>query len=778
MRWNYVVRQRHRWSSDRDARKRQAERLQQDLQKLGVTFADLRQLHGIVEVTIPDSELDENWEARILPWEYVLAASTNPIRVDESILVVRHLATGRPKPSSPPRRYSIIETAPGELASRFDFSAERSLVRGSLRGMQAFSEGVIGNPTRSQLVDHLNAFQPDVVHFTGIDNRAGRQILGLDQTGVRDGLLLADASGQAQEYRAEAIAELLTDTPKPPTFIGFHCWDSGARMAPMAIHAGIDTAIGFQHTFDEAVAEIFFLNFYRAAVATDWDCLAAFSRAWASVAGFRRRMRGSSIILWSGHSLLAEAAKAERTRPSMREESAIHRGASVTERRVADPRRDSVTKLLSLTVKPKPQLNYSSLHNGESVFDEFTFRFQSPPPSPRSQSAVGTDGDATEAVEASEPVEASVETVSRIDDLDIEILLHVGTDAFPFRTRVSLDAHSLRHDLVASEGDQSATDAIESFGGIRLPLTSQLFRSISERIQTSLYVSVCWHDQVLYRHTHSIWLAPVDQWTLNDRQIGWLPSFVQPRDPAVASTINRGQRFLQCLADRVSIGFDGYQSYDPFADGIDRWSGVDLQVRAIWAALLLNSDLRYINPPPSYSEFTQRLRTPGETIEGGFGTCVDLAILLAACLEWVEIHPVLFLLHGHVFPGYWKDLESHRRFLDVLTDDLPAARLGRETTDEHATQGWVSGARTYSEIKGFVDRGELIPLETVALTRAGGFRQAIEDAKSHFVRRRNRSFRAMIDLVSARQRDGVTPIPLVPPDHRSPRSPLSWNPSS
>jgi hypothetical protein len=58
----------------------------------------------------------------------------------------------------------------------------------------------------------------------------------------------------------------------------------------------------------------------------------------------------------------------------------------------------------------------------------------------------------------------------------------------------------------------------------------------------------------------------------------------------------------------------------------------------------------YINPPPTFTEKSQRLRTPSDIVMGKRGTCIDLTLLLAACLEYAEIYPVLFLLKDHAFP--------------------------------------------------------------------------------------------------------------------------------
>ncbi|MEL6107416.1 MAG: hypothetical protein AAFU85_15355 [Planctomycetota bacterium] len=750
MRWNYVIRQRNRWAFDPDARSRQVERLQRDLALIGVNGEHLRQLSGIVEVAVPDSEERDIWEARILPWEYVLAAASNPFRGDAPILVVRHLMVERAAVTIKPRTYAIVETAPGELGRHVDFAAERSLVEASLLRLSPTGD-VIKDPTERVLTETLARTSPDVIHVTGVDNRSGRQLLEQDLTGLRDGLYLANSSGEATDVRAEKIAAALAAGQHPPMFVGFNCWDSGGRLAPMTIQSGAETAVAFQHTIDDAAAENFFLHLYRFCEQTNWDILGSFWMAWKAIGRYRNRIRGSSIILWSAASLIEETAHGLEAAEAP--DAARANWVPGVSTRVADPKLDSVAQLIRVKVKPKPQLNYSSIHNNQSLFDELILWFDT-----------GSHSD-TESREEDSSRGQSNSPIGRVNDIDVTVELSVGTEVFPFRTRLSLGHDEVRFDLGNTDPSIRPGHASNPVGGVRLPLSPETFRLLSERVQASLLVTVAWHDQLVYRHSHPVWLAPMDQWTLNDREIGWLPSFVQPRDPVVLEVIENAQNYLECLADHRDVSFNGYQSYDATFRDQRRWDGVDLQVRSIWSALLQQHGLHYINPPPSYAEFTQRIRTPTETVRSGFGTCVDLAVLLASCLEWVEIHPVLFLIRGHVFPGYWRDIEAHGQFLDVLTDELGDSAMEDEAADWRASQRWVSGPKTYSEIRGFIQRGELIPLESIRLTSSKGFHTAIEDAKLFFEKPRNRAFLAMIDIVSARRGNGVTPLPSLRPTH-------------
>lgn len=752
MRWHYIVRERHRWIDDPTALDRQSDRVRRGLKTLGVQNKHLQRISGLVQISVPGSAKDRYWESRILPWEHVLATATKPFRKDANLLVMRHLRTGRKPRKRKPASLAIIESAPGKLSGARDFSAERRFVTSSLCELESsqHTPRVFCNPSFDQLATGLAHQSPDVIHLSGIDCRTGRRLMGGDTEGARDGVYLADESGEAKEYRAEDISELLNAGAVNPLVVGFNCWDSGARLAPMTVSAGASYAVGIQHTFDQAVAEIFFQQFYRLAVESNWNTLAAFDGAFDAVRPMRERIRGSSLILWSADSLMTTTVL--QSLDAFRQMKRMPKAPADVSRikSEADPTVHRIDDLLQVSIQPKLTLNYSSLHNGENVFDQMTFRLN---PERFSESSSSSSGKLTS-----------------LRDVEIRAELHVGAETFPFRSRLNLSASQLRYDLTLNRAERfrgGSGNSTAQTPAIHLPLTAKLFGTIKERIQTSLLVDVTWHQQVLYRQTHPIWLSPADQWTLSDDQLGWLPSFVQPRDPAIARTIHRSGHYLGCLADRPDAGFDGYQSFDSNHPQQDQWEGVDLQVRSIWSTLLFDEDLRYINPPPSYVDFTQRLRSPSETLDGGCGTCVDLAILVAACLEWVEIHPVLFLLHGHVFVGYWKDLVAYHQFQDVLADGLRKdehsgpRHSGLDLSDYRWTPRWVSDGNAYAEIKSYVDRGKLIPLETVALTRGQGFRKAIDAGRKHFYKHRSRNFRAMIDLVSARKEDSVTPIPFV-----------------
>ena len=273
-------------------------------------------------------------------------------------------------------------------------------------------------------------------------------------------------------------------------------------------------------------------------------------------------------------------------------------------------------------MKPLKQINYSLLHNNGNLFEEFVVRKQKP---------------------------------GRVRGMEVEVRLHVGHDSFPFRRTFDLVEEALPlRDL------------------IRLPLTSSLIRKVDENLATTIYIKVACGGQTLYEETLCATLLPVDQWTDTDENRQWLPSFVLPRDPAIRRLLSSGQRYLMCLADDSSAGYDGYQQVDS-ADS-DTLGIVDQQVQSMWTALLYDHPLAYVNPPPSYEWTSQRLRTPSQVFGEGRGTCIDLALLLAASCEFVDIHPVSFLANGHAYPGYWRSEQGYADFLSVQGIDGDSSR--------------------------------------------------------------------------------------------------------
>lgn len=694
--WEYVVRNRIRWSDDEQARGSLTERSAHALAEIGITEEDLAQIARAeaVEVEIPYEKESQGWELRIFPWEFLLTAATAKERKNAPLVVVRHLLRANSADTTPqvPKTSLVVTSAPGKIGETYSFSSELRLVDANL-GLARLS--CPANPTLAQLDRTVAKQQPDVIHLAGADSFQGGRLLR-ERSSTWDGYFLSDEDGTPLVVTAENLAPAVNSAKKhPPALVACNFYYSAARLAAMIVAEGAHAAIGFQDEIEDSVAETFFANFYFAWRTLNWDLLAAFS-----VAIRETNLYGAGVVLWSDHPLVLETS----TKSVQSNLVEVHE-----KRRQAPPKKDvtrmDVRDVLEVVIKPKPTVNYSLLQNNENIFEDFKIKklWQGP-----------------------------------LRDITVKTTLWVGSDSFPFQ---------MMFDVVAP--------IVSLEESVRIPLTSVFVRSLKESVQTVLSVTIWWNQRRCYLNTFRIALLAIDEWVDTPELDAYLPTFVLSRDRAVTGLISAAQRYLMCLNDDGSAGFDGYQSVDKALQ--NPTEGVDLQAQAIWCALTYESPLSYINPPPTFTEASQRLRSPSDVVTGGRGTCIDLALLLAACYEYIGLYPVIFLLTGHAFPGYWRSDEARQRFIEVRRQPVPNYESQRDARNQpRPPKPWVFN--DHSEVVQLVQSGDLIPLETVWLTQHKGFWEAVDAGMDNL---RSRSeFACMIDVQGARI-NNVTPLPVI-----------------
>src|SRR3954452_13148912 len=140
-----------------------------------------------------------------------------------------------------------------------------------------------------------------------------------------------------------------------------------------------------------------------------------------------------------------------------------------------------------------------------------------------------------------------------------------------------------------------------------------------------------------------------------------LAAHVQPNHPAVAGLIEEAAAILD--RDTGSDLVDGYDG------GPER---VDAVVAAIGEAIG-NHGIRHSEPPVSWVEIGQQVRSPGDVLTWRVGTPLDLVVLLAAALEQAGIRPLLWLAEGDSFLGYWREERSSESA--ATTDVAPLVNL-------------------------------------------------------------------------------------------------------
>ena len=743
LRWSYSLRNRERWTGRAEVLEQQRDEIADLAALCGVSVPLLQEIArcDLVEVEIPFVRESHAWELRVMPWEFLLATATRHLRGPRPLSVVRYLRTAATRgPLEPPGDWLYIETAAGRLREQFDFSTERDLFRQSARDAGRTAVERI-DPAPEALEKVLASTSPArVIHFAGFDPNQGYRLLEQNVLEPVDGLLLNTGARprRTRTTRGDDAQTLLNDlqviTPETlagmlaeggaPRLVAFNFNQSAARTAALCTAAGAEAAIGFQDSFDEALAELFFATFYRAWRLSEWNTVAAFQHAWTLVLNQKRDLQGSGLVLWSGRSIRDTLPQYWSGDAPLNVEAINQRWTkSVAETKI-ELNAETAREYLEVDVKPLAALNYSLLHNNGVLFDSFKIH----------KLAVG---------------------LGAVRDLHVTVELCVGTDSFPYRATVELGPELLQLDLRPL---------------VKMSLASALSRGLREAVRTSLFVEVRWRDVVIRRDTFPITLLPIDEWLDTDENRIWLPSFVLPRDPAVGRIIERAQRYLMAIADDPAMGFSGYQAIQDDGDGPEeRCSGVDAQARAIWSALLYDLPLAYINPPPVFSDYSQRLRTPSDVVDGKRGTCIDLALLMASCLEYVDIYPVIFLLKDHAFPGYWRDEKYFEDFLsasnapdgNTTATQVEAEKPQPKQLGTAQRYSWYLEKPHFRELLVEIHAGRLVPLETVSLTEHEGFQGAMERGRGNLTSRRD--FQSMLNIISARWDDRirVTPLPLI-----------------
>jgi hypothetical protein len=725
-RWSYVLQRRRGWANRDSTRKAQAENALAELRRFGVTDEQLVRLANAAWLEVAVEELEERRRdevvlARRVPWEYLLSAGTSATGRTHPVSITRHLVVPDRAARRRPESVLFVESAPGIVAQEYEFSAERQLVLGAL-GFAEARTAVSQTESAAELRARIAASSPDVVHVAGVDAREARALSGpaaaIDDT---MGVVLRGTATTMAAVSGRDFAKIVTAGKQRPILVAFNINNSAAELAAEAVLAGADAAIGFQDEMDEDAAEYFYAAFYREwrtpppPGLAPWNIFRAFAAAWRTLRAGGAQLHGTGIVLWSATSAFgAGASTAWGGGHSRKPGGNVVPIASRPSGPVARARDGRPPVVVSADVNE--DINYALLHNRMPIFRTFTL----------------------------------LKTVEEPLTVDVTVELHVGAESCPFR-----ETRELRGSVPLALAND-----------VRIPLTSAMARSLRERVQSTVYLCVNVRDSVAFQKTFPVTLLPVDEWLDDGRQSAWLPSFVLPRDPVVTRVVDAAQRYLMALQDDPAAGFDGYQRVDP-ADPATT-DAVDLQVRALWCALSYEFGLSYINPPPSYSRRTQRLRTPSDVIEGKRGTCIDLALLLAACLEYVDIYPALFLLEGHAFPAYWRSEAAHEKFalasapapLRESPASAPPAHGRPAPAARVAKYGWQFPKQYFGQVMQCVQRGDLVPLETVDLTSRTSFEVATQDGLENL--RSKNEFDSLIDLLQARRNEPpVTPLPII-----------------
>ncbi|MCD4670508.1 MAG: hypothetical protein K8S14_08680 [Actinomycetia bacterium] len=280
---------------------------------------------------------------------------------------------------------------------------------------------------------------------------------------------------------------------------------------------------------------------------------------------------------------------------------------------------------------------------------------------------------------------------------------------------------------------------------LQFPVLYELIEAAVPRRQINLTMICSYAGVVLAEITKSLLWMGLAEWLDKKETWCYIPAFVDPFANGVLDVIDEADSVLKKLVSPTSA-FSGYQNGDR--------GFIEKQVEAVFSCLRDDPfQLNYINPPPipvykPDDQFAsgQRVRSPDEVIERHRGTCHDLAILFASCLEHIGIYPLIILIQGHTFVGFWMDAKAHQDYW-------------RQTRGDVMWQPQVPGREwtivDLEELRKLEEKKSVCFVEVTEVTnRNAQFMNAIQTGHDHLKRLENTKewFDVAIDIQASRFR--------------------------
>lgn len=229
------------------------------------------------------------------------------------------------------------------------------------------------------------------------------------------------------------------------------------------------------------------------------------------------------------------------------------------------------------------------------------------------------------------------------------------------------------------------------------------FKNVNEKIHGRLLFELRDHsDTSLAKTSTEVEIEPETVWLGQEAPLELLVSHISPNSPSVQQINKRASEILKTLSGNSAL--NGYQSKD---------KGRVYQIaQAIYQAIR-EVHITYSQPPASFEEAGQKIRTPDQILNSHLATCLDITLLYAACLEQAGIFPLVFIVQGHAFTGFWledkflpRPLEEDPQFFRkrIELDEMIVVEITGVTADHDAgfSQLEIIGRDFFKEEKSFI----------------------------------------------------------------------------
>ena len=263
--------------------------------------------------------------------------------------------------------------------------------------------------------------------------------------------------------------------------------------------------------------------------------------------------------------------------------------------------------------------------------------------------------------------------------------------------------------------DRLKVGATQRLNPVSVDLNPKFLLGVTEAIRGEITLTVKAGERELAQLTTPCQILSPNEWTGLSTAPELVAAFVRPNDPSVDAILRNAAEKLR-RAGR-SPALDGYKSRTKAR----AWELAE----AIWAALV-DERIVYALPPQSFERNGQKVRSPSALVERKIGTCLDLTLLFAACVEQAGLNPLVGFCEGHAFCGVWL------------------------TSDEFSL-GVVDEAQT---LRKRMKLDEIILIETTLLTNQPPvrFRSVVEKAATLVAEDPEKRFELVVDIRRSRHR--------------------------
>lgn len=198
---------------------------------------------------------------------------------------------------------------------------------------------------------------------------------------------------------------------------------------------------------------------------------------------------------------------------------------------------------------------------------------------------------------------------------------------------------------------------------VKIPLDSlkvnrDFLNKLSETERANITIEVIENSAVVIKETIAINVHPLEHFGGFQILPELIAAYITPNHPYIYHIKRKAVDILEKQGLRTA--FEGYQSNDP-----ERV----LQIMSAIYSAIQSEEIVYSSLPPGYEERGQRLRLLNTIQQEKFGNCIDISLLFAACLEAVDLNPILIIVRGHAFIGCWLQDD---KFSEVINDDKTA----------------------------------------------------------------------------------------------------------